>query len=207
VRIISDFHDYYDCLQTHDNLIFQRKTEKIKNIYYDYSFMDRYGDVGHLVGDLSLSLIGFCGKIYPFIYKITRETQDGIFYEYDDKILESIDIKKDKRRYFFGRRPEQKITVLKSVFDKKYSKYESVFDKHKTAIFRVTRDYITINPNLSELMFYRKFPTNLAFQELEMYLGSVLCANEDNIPTISNKDMIQAKGFDLKTSFRKGKSH
>jgi hypothetical protein len=35
-----------------------------------------------------------------------------------------------------------------------------------------------------------------------MYIGSRLCINEDNIPRVSDKDLIQAKGFD-KFSFRK----
>lgn len=64
---------------------------------------------------------------------------------------------------------------------------------------------ITFNAELKKHSFYRLFPTALAYQEISMYLGGVLGQGNPVIPEISNKDMIESKGFNLKTSFRKGK--
>lgn len=64
---------------------------------------------------------------------------------------------------------------------------------------------ITFNAGLKEHCFYRIFPTALAYQEISMYLGGVLGIGNPVVPEISNDDMVESKGFDLKTSFRKEK--
>lgn len=58
-------------------------------------------------------------------------------------------------------------------------------------------------PTLGDLEFYRVFDTFRAFQEIHMYLGGVLGVGNPPVPEVSNDDLIQAKGFNLKTSFRK----
>ena len=58
MRIISDFHDYYDSLQRHDlehDDIYHRKQSEIKT---PLSLLNRE----------SIYFVGFCGKFYPFIY-------------------------------------------------------------------------------------------------------------------------------------------
>lgn len=74
---------------------------------------------------------------------------------------------------------------------------------------QMNKDYkypLTYNASLKKYKFFKVFSTALAYQEISMYLGGVLGQGNPTIPEISNKDMIEAKGFDLKTSFRKDKS-
>jgi hypothetical protein len=64
---------------------------------------------------------------------------------------------------------------------------------------------IVHNPILKSVDFIKAVDPFTAFQELSMWLGN-FANNEDKIPPISNSDMIESKGFDLKTSFRKPKT-
>ena len=61
------------------------------------------------------------------------------------------------------------------------------------------------NPCLRVYQFFKIMDAYTCFQEIAMFMSNM--ANpEKPIPQISNNDMIQAKGFDLKYSFRKDKS-
>lgn len=75
---------------------------------------------------------------------------------------------------------------------------EEFFIKNNTPIFIDNK----INAKLEDLEFYRVFDPYTAFQEIQMFFGR-LRSPEKPIPEISNPDMIEAKGFDLKSSFRK----
>lgn len=61
---------------------------------------------------------------------------------------------------------------------------------------------LVYNPPLKDISFYQVKPVVQAYQDLEMYLGSVLGAPERPIIAITDKDRIQQHGFD-KWSFRK----
>jgi hypothetical protein len=63
-------------------------------------------------------------------------------------------------------------------------------------------------PMLSEYGFPNIIPANQLYQELEHYLCNVLRDSPDTKPpvTISDKDMIESKGFDKKISFRHRKN-
>lgn len=64
---------------------------------------------------------------------------------------------------------------------------------------------IELNACLKAVEFHRLVDPFTTFQEIQMFLGG-LAAPEKSIPPVSDKDMIVAKGFDLKTSFRKDPS-
>jgi len=214
VRIISKFKDYYDCLQTHDSLIFQRKQTVIK---YDGTNLEWDRDLDTIADNFNIIIIGFCGKLYPALYTTKMVVGgsyvlDKVFYEYNDVMEEIIDNSEETKRYYQyfwirnkQKRRERKLKDLQLVFKKDYSRYSGHFLKYTTPIFLAEKDCLTINPQLSAYSFYKKFDVNQAFQEVEMYLGSILCANEDRLPPVSNNNMIEAKGFNLKSSFRKPK--
>lgn len=61
---------------------------------------------------------------------------------------------------------------------------------------------LVYNPPLKSVCFYQVKPVAQAYQELEMYLGSVLTIPERPMIAITDKDRIQQHGFD-KWSFRK----
>ena len=180
-------------------------------------------------------IIGFCGKIYPVIelraeifevpticYNID-DVDKFIEGNYKDKLIK--EYYKSRKRYWSRLWHEPSQEEFKKFFDKcaeEQDSHEKLFRKsgHPLFVARYRDRYsynsdkeftwhpstITFNAELKGLNFYRIFPTALAFQEISMYLGGVLGQGNPVIPEISNNDMIEAKGFDLKTSFRKEKS-
>jgi hypothetical protein len=74
---------------------------------------------------------------------------------------------------------------------------------NRLPIVLVEHDYVTINPKLADIEFYRLFEVNKCYQELDMFIGGVL-ANNPTVDPIPDKYKIQQHGFDNK-SFRKGK--
>lgn len=62
--------------------------------------------------------------------------------------------------------------------------------------------YKIVDACLKDYEFFRLKDPYTDFQEIQMYLGSVLSNNQEKIPKIDDKTLAQAKGFD-KWSFRK----
>jgi hypothetical protein len=129
-----------------------------------------------------------------------------------------------KKSYWRSRWRGESQTGILAFFNEcadQQDKHEKIFQESGSPIFEaVYRDRyrydldrtphwkpskITFNAELKKHCFYRVFPTALAFQEISMYLGGVLGQGNPVIPEVSNSDMIEAKGFDLKKSFRKEK--
>jgi len=89
---------------------------------------------------------------------------------------------------------------------------QDLFITHKTPTLLVNiintnswkvQTQITINPNLEKLSFYKCIEGNIAYQEIEMFLGNELLPKDDPDQLTNNNDKIERHGFDLKTSFRK----
>lgn len=82
----------------------------------------------------------------------------------------------------------------------------SLFEKYYCPVFVLysegRKGLIELNCNLKDLEFYRIFDPYQAFQEISMFLGN-MAKPDKKIPEVSNEDMIEAKGFDKKFSFRK----
>ena len=67
---------------------------------------------------------------------------------------------------------------------------------------RAHLSYLTINPQLKRFNFAKVLDPYTAYQELQMYVANMAMPNKP-IPEISDKDMLEIKGFDPKWSFRK----
>lgn len=173
--------------------------------------------------------IGFCGKIYTVIVLYPRIYGESQYdshckairtfcYTVDevDEFMNKYEDKKTLKRYYDNKGWgwfRQK--CVKEFFEKGkalQNRHEKMFIDSGHPIFVLdtwqNKDYkfrITYNRMLKDLKFFKIFPTASAYQEISMYLGGVLGQANPTIPEISNKDMIEAKGFDLKTSFRKDK--
>jgi hypothetical protein len=90
----------------------------------------------------------------------------------------------------------------------KYSRYDNKLKKKVRP-----GDELVLHPCLKQMEFFKVFDAQLAFQELSMYLSGVLgLTSQKGKPiyqgqkmddTVSDQDMIEAKGFDKKWSFRK----
>lgn len=176
-----------------------------------------------------LEVIGFCGKIYPFVNfssKIfsdwtrhpkdyTLYGEDAILYDFKEGNRRDVFVKSEARPTFgFNLRREEFIRSLENnVFLK------GLFLEYKTPIFhfkavseyhwrRGSEHELTINPKLSDFAFYKVKPTIEAFQEIEMYVSNVLTNTESAVmPVGSDLDILKGKGFDPKFSFRKEKQN
>ena len=156
------------------------------------------------------SFIGFCGTLYPFLspyirYGITRIAFD---VESFDKIVEEFFPKEES--YYYGKSNKSRGNISKrksyEIWFGNIIKSDEYFIKYQAPVFitNADKDEITINCKLSTYEFYKKFDTNQTFQEISMYLGSILAKPEKPMPVLDNNTMRDIKGFD-KFSFRKPK--
>jgi hypothetical protein len=80
-------------------------------------------------------------------------------------------------------------------------------------------DLLVVNGNLKKVEFfrcpyfqknedgsYRYFDPFTTYQEISMYVGGVLGGTANPIPEVSDQDLLEAKGFHPKYSFRKPKA-
>lgn len=196
MRIISDFVDYYDNIQSlgqDQSLLYIRKKEEIKSPFHKL----HYGFV----------IIGFCGKLYP-AYKVSNYHKDYITkysgewihkwcYSIDDVIEfnEQHDQKLIKNNHLYIKQSFNNYRQMSS-----YMKLETLFEKYP--IF-VTNNYgtLTYNECLRQYEFYKIVDPFLAFQEISIFLNNIARPMKP-IPEIDDKLLAEAKGFD-KWSFRK----
>lgn len=230
MRIISKFRDYYDVVQSQgqaDDLVFLRNKDKellrsytLPILRYRIHRSTRIQPSGHI--------IGFCGKLYPVVYMWTWQNWEGRAvegwcYNADEaRAWVHNHLRKDevkayeagsKKKWWKGTGGKPEIEEFFQKVDEEQTKHAQLFEDYGPIFHIPTHKYdrtnsaveIEINPTLKEFEFYRVLDTYSTFQELTMYLGS-RARPEKKIPEVSNADMIEAKGFDRKTSFRKPKS-
>lgn len=231
MRIVSNYHDYYDCVQSIDQdrtLIFSRVKKSVfyerkKEFPFNYPIIGNYRTKSLTLMDYS---VGFCGKIYPIVKlqkpgleTFSQECLEKWCFNIDDvdKFVSEnfrrthIDLynekepnssKYEKQGWAWGHRRKFFLDFFNKIDSKKA---EEIFDKEKCPIFVV--DYaeksITFNDCLNDFEFYRLFDPYQAFQEISMYLSNIAIPQKP-IPEISDEILAQAKGFD-KFSFRKDK--
>jgi hypothetical protein len=220
MRIISDFHDYYDCGQKLDldkQSLYIRKeqTEEHSWIFPDINVWRNYDPIFELL------VVGFCGKLYPifklhapypFMYNISycyrMEQIDSFIQTYYKK--EVID------QYFAS--PEYKHAIRirdRSDFEEffkewdlhvgEYEKrYAKTFEEKRCPIFVIDKKAIHYNRQLKPLDFVKIFDPMKAYQEINMFMSN-LAVPIKPIPNINDVTMAEAKGFN-KYSFRKDPS-
>lgn len=231
MRIISKFQDYYDCLQNYQdkNLVYIRKetyddayrTEESSASEFSSVFGQYTSSYYSRITDYRFIVVGFCGKLYEGIHFRTGPNyatlEDIYCYDADstrDFLTDNVP-QKDWDKAYKGRNFFNKRTSGPNMFDNSFKlsvndssrlmHLSSLFQEKKVPIFVSSRKGIIFNTSLRNIQFYKVFDTFQCFQELEMYIGGVLGNANPPIPEISNDDMIVAKGFDLKFSFRKEK--
>lgn len=220
MRIISKFKDCYDRFSTPTEPVFIRKEseEQISiNGYFPEGKVPidnpvKYWETSRIFSGF---VLGFCGKIYFGMQTCTEsEYQYECFYSEESlykkypKITRSKQFKQqDNFNYNHDMWGISLGFNLPFDVQKRFHQYFN----SQCPIFIITdkgayeKDYkLTRNPNCKQWEVYKLFPIPQMFQEIEMYLGGF--ANPDKkIPDISDKDLLEAKGFD-KFSFRKDKS-
>jgi hypothetical protein len=218
MRLHTDFHDYYDYAVGHgvdERVHYNRFTEEVRILI---KFQSDF-PTGSAAG-----LLGFCGKIYPYLElrKYNRTYDD----EYDEE--DSPDLKIVERFYAFnrvefenkkaewgkytrssGEHVDHSRAVKRKRFFSDWSfESDEIFRRHKVPVWSVELDRHQnkglLNPRLKDYGFERITDAFAAFQEISMYLANILVEQKETIH-IEDKYRIEQHGFDLKKSFRKEK--
>lgn len=205
MRIISDFHDYYDCLQRYgqdQSLIYNRKRRIVITDGRDWP-SERLTPWQGTVS-FRIEVVGFCGQIYKSL--------NAIVYPYKGKIDKRCrSLEEVEELLQANLRPRDLLNLdwaskywgvgnrIRKYFEQEVSvKY---FDEAPIWLIQEGGTKITYNPCLKDIKFYQVVEMQQAYQRLAQYLGSQ-AQPEKPIPHIDDKTMAQAKGFD-KWSFRK----
>jgi len=171
----------------------------------------------------SFEILGFCGQLYLMDNFSLRDYQNGWHREPKDHILYDNEISD----YYFEKTGEDIFgnSTYKKVERDKNKKYrrdvddeylrkiknnkivKELFVKHQTPIFVISprKEGLTVitNPLLKDYGFFRIKDTIQTFQEIEMFLGSVLVSDTQvDVPVGDDKTIAASKGFD-EWSFRK----
>lgn len=209
MRIISKFKDYYDIglgLGGYGDSISYIREQKVieikKNYLHTYWFE-----------------IGFCGQVYiPLSFKKNDKWRCLYTMDEVDNYVERYFSKKRKKEYYeipkYRTMPYLARDILENrvhceqFFKKASVRYQRMFREHNTPIYVVNfwEGKIIINERLNSYEFFKVKPPYIAYQELEMYVGGILNQKREVVPEVSNDDLIIAKGFDLKRSFRREKA-
>lgn len=222
MKIISKFHDYYDPIAKTkgvDTLIQYRRETDTYQDHETQKFVESLDlpsvmGQGHNPYDISMTIIGFCGKIYPCMkyeeYTKTAYSSPMISktqYYYDIPTIDAL-IK--------GRKTHSRWSWMSRYRNKDYKetlKSQALYDRFMSYRAPVVRfgitpgqPWVVVNPQLKEINFARCVDPFTAFQEIEMYISGVLGAPTKPMVQISDKHRLLAHGFDAKTSFRKAKS-
>lgn len=227
MKIISDYRDYYDSTHIYgvsgDEPLFIRKKQVIEYKgwsapYSTYNF--GLGSHNSVYGDrhqvFRCITIGFCGKLYfalevdaglsvPKVYLYTKEAVIKYINGLDKKLIDEFHRKPGRKRD--GQSKFQSLNAWYKVLEEKRHEWTKRLDPN-VAIFvgESTYDYytVTVNQWLKPYEFMKVMPHQQAYQELSMFLSNIAVPLKP-IPAISNADMIEAKGFNKRFSFRKDK--
>lgn len=232
MKLITNFHDYYDTPFQHSAVdpkhIFKRETAVLQLRSECSKFI--YSGSPYINEDYRKCLfkgcIGFCGKLYPFIIYKPLGQDNEIFYSTMDLQKKHPELLKNpshKRRSFLNTSNNYDQWLDKGMIKKWIDVYElykdqqllAIFEKYKTAYFLITgenwaemtlRDrssiVVTLYPNLKDYQFFKVFDTYHAFQAIEQYLTNNLVKPDMIEIKIPDKLKAESKGFD-KWSFRK----
>ena len=223
MRIISDFHDYYDVGMQNgvDPQLPYRRFRKEESIHFPNAGWRSFGQkiVYYVNRGYFLFYVGFAGKVWPCMDTAFNTDEPSFCFD-PFAIGESFFVEVGKKcghwlcRRFHPLREKDIQTVANGVKDeiiecfefKHKSELLDLFEQFKTAIFvyQLGSETIVINERLNQYGFQKVLPPMLAFQELEMYVGACLTKPTIEEPPIPDKIKAEIHGFD-KYSFRKDK--
>lgn len=233
MRIISTFKDYYDCVArsgVDQSLVYLRKPKEVKvdGVAFPYqSAAHSFGPDAATVGfcDKVYSYVWYDvwandPGIPSHEQRLLRRQVLRSAEEFDAYVRATRD-KHGQARYFSKERQRWRAEPYAGLdsqrgaekwFDEaevRRDAHEALFHKLGAPVFIFGRSNVEsnklvfhVNAKLSDVHFEHVIGPAQAYQELSMWLASQAHPNPP-IPTCSNEDMIEAKGFDLKTSFRR----
>lgn len=210
MRVISNFVDYYDCIQrvAQDRTLVYIRNPEVEEF--------KYAGSGWKEPDLSYSSIhiAFCGKNYLCAH-FHYEDKSAYCYNIEavDKFVNENCPQKEIDSYSIGKNYSwwQHNTSTRKAIEERFKKVNAEpktdCDFHNPIIITYCEygtKYVVKNGSLKKFEFYRLFNPVMAFQELSMYLGGLAVPlREPKEPT--NEEKISLAGFN-QYSFRKDKS-
>lgn len=216
MRIISKVKDYYDGVQQmgiDKSITYVRDTKEIINPEIKFNMPVVNIKENNRYSHVYYSIIGVCGKLYPFVKYLYNEYPS-------DRGKESIFYNKDFWNYKYYRKDWYR-------FDKKTDEelyneminnleLKSIFVKYKVPVFLLEYKYgeveivknhrnrlvLTLNPILKDFYFQTNLDSFSIFQEIQMFLSNQLVDTISLKVPVGNDEVIgNSKGFD-RYSFR-----
>jgi hypothetical protein len=220
MRIICPWKDYYDGVQSIDMdseplYIRDKKDIQLDKILFPFLNHITYLGVSPKYG-LKSYVIGFCGTVYPciklfsgaknfYIYTLKQLTEFVKNNFSNKKFQDCIKKGYSPNNYWNYHYKQGSFIEYFVKFKEIENKYTNLFEKYNVPIFTAEHNVISLNNRLSNFEFYKVKSVETAYQEIRMYLSN-LAAPQKEMPTISDEIMLEAKGFNKRTSFRKEKS-
>ena len=160
MKIISNFSDYYDkaTYSTSAELgVYQRTEKKIDAVWMSRSSGVEGRDYGYM---FHTQLIGFCGKLYPFIeyrwHDVKKETSGSqFFYSYDEYIKERDNVKHIKDKIYSWRSDDQLVSTKKDYAKLWFDCNFEEFRKHRW-MSHTSKRSVFVKPN--DLFLEHKVP-------------------------------------------------
>lgn len=226
MRIISDFHDYYDCGQKLDQDKQTLYIRKMREEQHSWRFPILY-NWGNYDPQFKILVIGFCGKLYPIFEIRTPYPTFGVAFTYCytieqiDSFIQTYYRKDAIEQYFSTRKYNHRIRIIHRTefvnfykewnlhYGEYYKFYNKVFEENKCPIFviNLNNNYdtnILFNICLKEYNFVKIIDPITAYQEINMFINNLAIPSKP-IPKVTDKAMAEIKGFN-KYSFRKDPS-
>lgn len=191
MRIISKFHDYYDCVLRQGidkEIVYVRLEEE------GAPKLNLASSSWRAEPSWTMHVVGFCGKLH-FGLRIVEHVYGSLSGKVSF-IYGNEEIKAWLKEHDF------KIWRLDDILNQKVSEPW----KHPTFVCEHFRHGVrsTWNNQLKRYEFQRAVDPFTAFQELQMWVGAQARPEREMVET-SDETRLEARGFDKKFSFRKSK--
>ena len=192
MRIISNFHDYYDGLQDpSSSVIWKRKTTEFEKNPFD---IPKYGG--------SLKFIGFIGKFYV-LFPVSHSRNPNYVYEYVygqeaiDRYIKECNLYRHKYNEAYTN--DRIHSFLEKDYTSEFCRRGILTTCH---YFVGNKRYSYINPNLRAHQFYKIMDVYTTYQNLDMFMNKIVMP-EPVIAPLDDAELVRKKGFN-EQSFRKG---
>lgn len=235
MKLISKIHDYYDTpfqqSASDPKYVFVRESKEFLTDLQSKHFIRFSCESNNIIYDFISGVIGFCGKIYPYLKLDARDSsyfpikmKSNYFYSMRDldKVCPDISLGKTKLSNYRRWNDIRKLSDIDRWFKNgtvegwswsnhicEDSTLLKFFLKHKVAYFVINgfpsggADIkIETYPRLKEYEFFKVYDTYLTFQLVEMFLTNDLVKRDDINVKISDVLKAETHGFN-KYSFRK----
>ena len=215
MRIISDFHDYYDVGMQNgvDPQLPYRRFRREEPVLFPRGNWKSVGNKLMVDEDYRILYFGFAGKVYPRMetsFNMTDVVEPTFCFD-PTRLDDSFFVDRVKKARWTGKNLQravkrEKVRVFEYFEFKDAPELLDLFEQFKTAIFVYQKgnNTIIINERLNLYGFQKVLPPMEAFQELAMYVGAYLTKPVIEEPPISDTIKAEIHGFD-KFSFRKEK--